>query len=134
MVELKLTVYSPERKVLESCSVTEVTLMTSEGQVQILPGHARLIGVLETGVFHYSATQGGKRLGVISSGFFEVGVNEVSVVAQTLEFSDEINLGRAKEAQKRAEEKLNAPNLDESSFKKYQLKMQRALIRQQIAK
>ena len=127
---MKLTILSPERRLLEGASVDEVTLPTSEGQIQILPGHAPMVGTLATGVFGYTA--GSDSAGVISSGFFEVKDNVVSVMAETLELRGEINLERAKKAQSQAEDVLKAADLDEHRFKKYQLKLQRSLVRQQI--
>ena len=129
---MKLTILSPERRLLEGASVDEVTLPTSEGQIQILPGHAPMVGTLATGVFGYKNTAGSDSAGVISSGFFEVKDNVVSVMAETLELRGEINLERAKKAQSQAEDVLKAADLDEHRFKKYQLKLQRSLVRQQI--
>ena len=130
---LKLTILSPERRLLESVTVEEVTLPTSEGQIQILPGHAPMIGVLETGLFHYRIPSQGPSSGVLSTGFFEVKNNEVSLMAETLEAKSEINLERAKRAQQLAEKTLQDADLDEHKFKKYQLKLQRSILRQQLA-
>jgi F-type H+-transporting ATPase subunit epsilon len=131
--ELKLNVLSPERRLVESILVEEVTLPGSEGQIQILPGHAPMIGSLRTGVFNYKARGKSPVYGVISSGFFEVRDDEVYVMAETIELQNEIDIDRAKKAQELAEQTLQAADLDEHSFKKYQLKLQRALIRQNLA-
>lgn len=133
MDTLKLTILSPERRLLDQQPVESVTLTGSEGEIQILPGHAAMIGTLETGVFNYGASGGGSGTGVISSGFFEVKGDHVVVMAETLELKGEISLARAQAAQKKAESVLNDADLDEHKFMKYQLKLQRSLIRQQIA-
>jgi len=130
---LKLTILSPERRLLEGVTAVSVTLPASEGQVQILPGHALMVGTLQTGAFRYTKADGSGDQGAISSGFFEVGRDEVSVMAETLELRGEIDLDRARDSQRKAEEMLKAADLDEHAFKKYQLKLERALIRQQIA-
>lgn len=134
---LKLTVLSPQRKLLEGARVTSVTLTGSEGEIQILPGHARMAGTLESGVFIFAADdlniQKGRRLGAVSSGFFRVENDQVTIMAETLEFADEINVERAKDAQRRAEEKLKQSDLEPHEFEKQQLKVQRAVIRQQVA-
>ncbi|HLE00118.1 MAG TPA: ATP synthase F1 subunit epsilon [Bdellovibrionota bacterium] len=131
-MSLKLTILSPERKLLESLPVDEITLVGSEGQIEILPGHAAMIGTLETGIFSYRASEGREAKGMISSGFFEVRDDVVVVMAETLELQGEIDVERAKRAQKAAEEALGDADLDEQRFRKYQLKLQRALIRQQL--
>lgn len=131
--ELKLSILSPERRLLEAETVQEITLPTSEGQIEILPGHAAMIGTLQTGVFSYVSSDGSKHTGLITTGFFEVADDQVTVMAETLELSGEIDVERAKKAQKVAEDVLREAELDEHKFKKYELKLQRALIRQQIA-
>lgn len=131
--ELKLSILSPERRLVEKLTVDEVTLPGSEGQIQILTGHAPMIGILNTGTFLYKAPQKDAVTGVISTGFFEVTEGEVFVIAETLELKGEIDVARAKRAQERAEETLMSADLDEHQFKKYQLKLQRALVRQQLA-
>ena len=127
---LKLNVYSPERKLIESRVVESVTLTGSEGQIQVLPGHAQMAGILNTGSFAY-VEKGQEVRGVISSGFFEVLGEDVILLAETLELASEIDYQRAKLAQKQAEEALKDAALDEHKFMEYQLKLQRALIRQQ---
>ena len=129
---MKLTILSPERRLLENTDVDVVTLPSVEGQIQILPGHAGMVGALETGAFTYQPTGGTPSVGVISTGFFEVTGENVTVMAETLELQGEIDLERAKRAQKLAEDVLREADLDSHRFNKYQLKLQRALIRQQI--
>ncbi|MCM2277981.1 MAG: ATP synthase F1 subunit epsilon [Oligoflexia bacterium] len=131
--QLKLSILSPERKLLEGCPVEEVILPTSEGQIQILSGHAAIVGTLETGVFSYREANGHHTVGFVTTGFFEVTDDSVTVTAETLELRGEIDVERAKRAQKAAEEALKAAELDSQSFRKYQLKLHRSLIRQQIA-
>lgn len=130
---LTLNVLSPERRLLDSAVATSVTLQGSEGQIQILPGHAAMVGTLETGIFTAQMQDGSAIRGVISSGFFEVRDDVLTIIAETLETRDEIDLNRAKLAQKKAEEALSEAGLDDVKFRKYQLKLQRSLIRQQFA-
>jgi len=131
-MSLQLTLLSPERRLLEGVPVEQVTLTGSEGQVQILPGHVPFIGSIETGTFTYVNTQGDEVTGFISTGFFDVKDDKVNILAEVLELKNEIDLDRAKLAQKKAEEALKDATLEDSDFKKQQLKLQRALIRQQL--
>ncbi len=129
---MKLTILSPEKKIAAELEVSSVTLPGSEGQIQILPEHADMIGTLETGPFIYIPTTGEQSVGVISSGFFEIKNDAVIVAAETCELAGDIDLARAKAAQKKAEGALSDPGLDMKLFRKYELKLQRALIRQHI--
>jgi F-type H+-transporting ATPase subunit epsilon len=134
---LKLSILSPERRLVERVEVDEITLPGSEGQIQILPGHAAMVGTLQAGGFAYHHagphTEKGSVFGALSTGFFEVKDDEVQLMVETLELKSEIDVDRAKKAQAAAEKTLLESDLDEHQFRKYELKLQRALIRQQVA-
>ncbi len=132
-----VTILTPERKLADRIAVSELSLTTSEGVAQILPGHTAFVGTLGTGPFSYLSGHGGElQEGVISSGFYEViphaDRTEVHVVAETLELKSEIDADRARQAQQKAEQVLRESELDDHTFNKYQLKLQRAMIRQQV--
>jgi F-type H+-transporting ATPase subunit epsilon len=93
MATLKLSILSPERRLLEEKPVDEVTLNGSEGQIQILPGHAAMVGTLEKGEFHYHPVGGNRTGGVIASGFFQVHDDHVNVLAESLELLGESHGG-----------------------------------------
>ena len=130
---LTLSVFGPERMLIREHPVDWVVLTGAEGEIQVLPGHANMVGMLETGVFRYKDRNGTETSGFISTGFFEISGDRVKVMAETLELGREIGVERARTAQRKAEEALQKGDLDESGFRKYQLKLQRSLIRQQIA-
>ena len=131
---MKLSLLSPEKKYLDSIDVSWVIINGSEGEIQILPGHVNMIGTLETGRFIYQSSSGEETLGVISFGFFEIDSDNIVVLAQTIEFSDEIDIKRAKISEKMSEKKLLSDELDVDGFSKYQMKLKRALVRQIFAK
>lgn len=130
---LKLTLLSPERKLLEGEIVEEMTIKGSEGEIQIFPGHSPLIGTLETGIFAYKDAAGHRTRGLISSGFFEVHDDYLTVVAETLELQGEVDVESAKRAQREAEQVLTEADLDEHKFREYQLRLERALVQQQLS-
>jgi len=130
---LTLNIYTPERKVVEGRRVSEITLFGSEGQIQILPGHAAMVGTLETGPISYRLEDGALALAAVSTGFFQVQDEAISLTVETLEMSGEVDVERARKAQAGAEKMLQDAALEEHQFKKYQLKLQRALLRQQVA-
>lgn len=132
-MSLELAILTPERRLIEREAVRYIKLPTSEGEIEILPDHAPLVGLLETGVFSYVNTQGQVTSGVMTTGFFEVSNNKVTVSAEVLELEGEIDVNRAKTAQKKAEDMLKESSLEPQQFEKYQLKLQRSLIRQQLA-
>jgi F-type H+-transporting ATPase subunit epsilon len=132
METFNLSILAPERRLIEGERVVSAVLTTTEGEIEILPGHSNMVAQLEPGRFSYTA-RGSKPIhGVISSGFVNVEDGSVKVVAETIELASEINVDRAKTAQVNAEKQLGAASLDETSFKKYSLKLQRSVVRQAI--
>ena len=130
---MKLTLLAPEKKIAENLDVTSVTLPGDEGQIQILDGHAEMVGSLETGMITIADPRGQTRRAAVSTGFFSVKGDVIKVLAETFEFGDDIDASRARSAQRKAESALSDPQLDRGLFRKYELKLQRALIRQQVA-
>ena len=131
---LILDVVTPTKKILSSVKARSVTVPGASGEMTILPGHAALISCLDTGILRYEAENGQeRRSAALSTGFVEVAEDRIVLMAETLEMAHQIDIERAKKAQKKAEDKLKEKDVDPDSFNKYQLKLQRALIRQQVA-
>jgi F-type H+-transporting ATPase subunit epsilon len=128
---MKLSLFAPNRKLLDNVDVSSVLVTGSEGQIEILPGHANMVGLLQPGLFGYKTSEGAV-WAFISVGFFEVLDSHVFVMGETIELSHEIDLGRAKAAQKKAEEALKDQTAGPENFNKYQLKLQRSLLRQSV--
>jgi F-type H+-transporting ATPase subunit epsilon len=130
---LTLEVVTPIKRVLPATKVRSVTVPGALGEMTILPGHAKLVSILETGVVAFETETGTRQVAAISSGFVEVKDDGVVVLAETLEMAKDIDLERAKRAQSKAEQRLAEKEIDPDQFRKYQLKLQRSLIRQQAA-
>lgn len=128
---LTVDLVTPSRKLIENVKASSITLPSRRGQIEILPGHAALITLLDTGAIAVQM-DGQVRKFFLSHGFAEVRQDRVLVFGETVEDSDEINRQRAQLAQKKAEQAL-AGVLTESDFKKQQLKLERAIIRQHIS-
>jgi len=132
---IELIIVTPERQLLRE-AVVETTLPGADGCLGILPGHAPLITELGIGELTYRA-KGASEPGhlAIISGFAEVLGDRVTVLAETAERPEEIDLGRAEEAKKRAEQRLAAaasdPNVD---WGRAAIALQRSLIRIQVAR
>jgi F-type H+-transporting ATPase subunit epsilon len=128
---ITLNLVTPQRKIVENVSVTNLKIPTLNGQIEILPGHTELLTILDVGELSFEGPTG-KRKFAISYGFCEVKKNKVVVLAETCEENSKIDVGRAKAAQLKVEEKLKGLMTD-GEFKKNQLKLKRAVIRQQVA-
>ncbi len=130
---LQLIVVTPERQLLQE-TVVEAVIPGLDGQLGILPGHAPLITELGIGELTYRKAAGdtGTTLSIIR-GFAEVLPDRVTVLAETAERAEEIDLSRAEAALARAQQRLASTdtNID---WDRATIALQRALIRVQIAK
>jgi F-type H+-transporting ATPase subunit epsilon len=98
------------RVVTPSCEIfngvaDEVILPGTEGYLGILPEHSPLIALLGIGVL--TVKEGGETSTfALNSGFVEVLPEGVTILARTVERPQEIDVDRAENAKKRAEERL----------------------------
>jgi F-type H+-transporting ATPase subunit epsilon len=130
---IELIVVTPERELLRE-SVVEVTIPGLDGAFGILPGHAPMITELGIGEMSYRTTTSSQPvLLAIVRGFAEVLPDRVTLLAETAERAEEIDLQRAEAAKARAEQRLasNDPNID---WDIATVALQRALIRIQVAR
>jgi F-type H+-transporting ATPase subunit epsilon len=130
---IQLIIVTPERQLLRE-SVVEVTMPGLDGQLGILPGHAPLMTELGIGeLFYRTSTSSPPVVLAVISGFAEVLPDRVTVLAETAERAEEIDLARAEEAKARAEKRLAAgdANID---WDRANIALQRSVIRIQIAR
>lgn len=109
---LKLEIVTPERRVLDA-EVDSVTVPTATGEAGILQNHATLISALKPGILAYAVKGTTDKL-AISGGFVEVNSDTVSVLVDSAETPDEIDVGRAKSDLDAAEKAIAAAGLVES--------------------
>jgi F-type H+-transporting ATPase subunit epsilon len=126
-------VVTPSKQLLR-LRVTEVQLPGANGYLGILPGHAPLMTELGIGELSYHDASGKESAPLaIISGFAEVLPDRVTVLAETAEFSAEIDLARAEAAKVRAEQRL-ATGDSHLDWDRASIALQRALIRIQVAR
>jgi len=129
--KIELEVVTPERRVLSE-PVEMVTVPGLGGELGILPGHTPLISQLQTGVLSY--LQGGKTFQLhVSGGFVEVRDDHVAVLADVAERPEEIDAARARLSRERLEKQLNAWSGTEEDFEVARAKLDRSLVRLQLA-
>jgi len=129
---IELVIVTPEKQLLRE-KVADVQMPGENGYLGILPGHAPLMTELGIGELSYHAPSGKETAHVaIVRGFAEVLGERVTILAETAERAEEIDLQRAKDALARAEKRLaeNGPNVD---WDRASIALQRALIRIQVA-
>ena len=131
--QIKFKIVTPERTVFED-QIDQVTLPTQEGEITVLPEHIPLIAVLAPG--ELTVKQGGKKIAMaVSGGMIEVRKNELTILADTAERAEEIDIKRAEEARERAEKlKDEKIRMDETEYAAVAALMERNLARIKVAK
>lgn len=129
---ITVDIVTPTKKLAEKVKAEWVKIPGYKGELEILPGHRELLTLLSTGVLTLSEANKERKF-AISYGFAEIRHDRVLVMAETAEESTAIDKARAAQAKKRAEEKLGQGVMDEHEFKKHQMKLQRAILRQTIS-
>jgi F-type H+-transporting ATPase subunit epsilon len=103
---LQLEIVTPERLV-EKDTVEEIQIPGKNGYLGILPGHAPLITELGIGDITYKA-DGMDYHVAVAFGFAEVLPDKVTVLAESAERAEDIDVERARKAKERAEERLRS--------------------------
>jgi len=108
----EVEIVTPDRLVIKDFAA-EMQIPGKNGYLGVLAGHAPLITELDVGEITYATNGYTERLAV-AWGFAEVLPDKVTVLAETAERADEIDVARAEQARGRAEEKLKSgdPNID----------------------
>lgn len=101
---LRLEIVTPEKRVFDD-EVDFVTVPTASGEAGILPNHAPMISALKPGILTYSIKGNATKL-VVRGGFVEVKADKVSVLADTAEASDDIDIAEARLERDAAEKAL----------------------------
>ena len=127
--KLKLEIATPERLVLSE-GVDEVILPSAEGYMGVRPGHAPLMAQLDVGEISYRERDEQKYL-ACSGGFVEVLPDRVSVLAETAEPADEIDLERAQRAREKAEEQIRAESSEHETLRA-EVRLKKAVSRIQV--
>lgn len=100
---IKFQIVTPERMVLEE-NIRQVSVPTKDGEITVLPEHIPLVAGLLPGVVEIKTEKGETEIMAISGGFIEVQKDKVVILADTAERGHEIDLARAEEARRRAED------------------------------
>jgi len=110
---LRVDIVTAERRVFSDDSIERITVPGVVGELTILPRHAPLMTMIEPGVLRMVKKDDEIEM-AISGGFLEVRRDRVSILADSAEHVEEIDVARAEDARRRAREHLEAaePGVD----------------------
>ncbi len=126
---LQLEIVTPDKSVLSE-TVDFVSVPGSEGAFGVLPGHTPFLSALALGCLHYTTLSGETKYVAVNGGFAEVSHDVVRILADSAEKAEEIDMNRAEEAKKRAEDRLrDADRSEEINITRADAALKRALNR-----
>lgn len=127
---LQFEIVTPERLVAKG-TADEIQIPGKKGYLGILPGHAPLLTELGVGEISYRSGRDEGHLAV-AWGFAEVLPDKVTILAETAERAEEIDVARAEQARDRAEQRLREAQ-EGTDFERCQIALERAIVRIQVA-
>ena len=130
MPDFQLDIVTPQRTVY-SGAVESLRAPGSEGGFGVLVGHLPMLASLQVGPVYFVEEGGASRQMAISGGFAEVQRDRVTLLAETAEFAEEIDVERARAAQDRARSRLD--QTDEVDTARALASLTRALNRLKVA-
>ncbi|HET7030695.1 MAG TPA: F0F1 ATP synthase subunit epsilon [Candidatus Limnocylindrales bacterium] len=128
---LQLEIVTPEKLAFQD-EVDSVVLPGSEGELGVLPHHAPLISTLGAGELRLR--KGGQEESfAIMGGFLQVLPDKVVVMAEMADMASDIDLERAQEARRQAEQALESGYVEGADLAAARASLQAALIRIRVA-
>ena len=106
---------------------------TQTGDIGILPNHIDYVSALGMGQARITVN-GEVRTAACIGGMVSVSGGEVKLVATTFEWSEEIDVARAKDAELRARKILEEKKLSDEELRLAEARLHRALVRQSVGK
>lgn len=126
----RLKIIAPERIFYED-DVAFVEFRTTEGDIGIYPGHIALTSIVAPGVVKIHTPSGEIKEAALLDGFAEILADQVMILAEAVEWPEEIDVNRAREAQIRAERRIKN---EDGDMDRAELALKRAIVRQRLAK
>ncbi|MDE6642253.1 MAG: ATP synthase F1 subunit epsilon [Acetatifactor sp.] len=121
-----LRIITPERLFYEN-QVNMVEFNTTEGEIGVLPGHVPLTVIVKPGILDITEPEGDK-VAALHAGFAEILPERVTILAEVIEWPEEIDEERAQAARERAEERLRS-KASETDLARAETALQRAVAR-----
>ena len=128
-----LEIVTPDRVVISDDEVVSLIAPGVEGYLGILANHAPLMTELAVGEITMRRSSGEELHFASSQGFMEVADNKVTILSDSVEKAQEIDVERARQSLSRAQERLSFSSKEGIDFARAEAAMKRALNRLRVA-
>lgn len=125
---MDVKIMAPDRVFYEG-KVSFIEFNTTEGILGIYPKHIPMTVVISPGVLKIVEENGDTKEAALLSGFAEVLGDSITMLAESVEWPDEIDIKRAEEARIRAERRLKD---DSQDLNRAELALKRSVVRMQL--
>lgn len=122
----RLKIITPERVFYEG-DVHMVEFNTTEGEIGIYKNHIPMTVIISPGILMISESDRARNA-ALHAGFAEIVQDSVTILAEVIEWPDEIDIKRAEEAKERAEKRLRS-RTPETDVLRAETALQRAIAR-----
>ena len=113
--------------------VETVNIKTKEGRIGILKNHIPLVAPVEISILYFKV-EGEEKKCAISDGILYISEDETRVIANACEYPDQIDLERALESKKRAEDRIAKAKEGNIDLRRAECSLKRAMNRIEITK
>lgn len=123
-------IIDPQRTFYDG-QVSFIEFNTTEGILGIYPRHIPMTAVIEPGVLKLVDEEGNEKDAALHSGFVEILGDKITILAECVEWPDEIDIIRAEEARIRAERRIKDSSQDTN---RAELALKRSVVRLMLGK
>ena len=127
---MQIKIIAPDRVFYEG-DVSFIEFNTTEGILGIYPKHIPMTVVVAPGVLKIEENGGEIKEAALHSGFAEILGDSITILAESVEWPDEIDVKRAEEAKVRAERRIHD---DSQDLNRAELALKRSIVRMQLTK
>lgn len=127
---MKLEIITPER-IFYQGDVSMVELTTTEGEVGIYPKHIPMTMIIAPGILTVTESDGTKKQAALMKGFLEITQDSMSILAEVIEWPEEIDADRVRQSKERAQKRLNEKQ-EQVDLVRAEMAMRRALVREKL--
>lgn len=124
--KIRLRIVTPTKE-LYNDDATMVIMRGTNGDLGVLKGHQPLTTTLDYGILKIKNGED-ERLATLFGGFVDVTPDVITILTDSAEWVEDIDVKRAEEAKRRAEERLNSKK-DGVDVLRAELALKRAVIR-----
>jgi F-type H+-transporting ATPase subunit epsilon len=130
---LKLKLVTPHRRLFDGAAAAFIA-PGKEGEFGVMPGHDPWFVALGMGRLVVTKAGGGESAFFVNGGYCQIDEDQVDILAEVCEASDQIDVERARAARQRAEDRIKAaPKDDAIDLIRAELALRRALYRLEVA-